>query len=422
MEVAGTTSRCHPQPGTVLESRFMQFAERPLSDSCWSLHTGPDGRVYASACAEHSPGESVTVVRHRTADDTLEYLFDMDVVTGDLRDSGRATHCKIHYSFAPSPATGILYAATHLSGAPKGETSYNPWAAWHDTRRSFRGAYLAAYDTKADAIAWTALMIPKEGCRCLCLDEARGRLYALTYPRDHFVVYDIAKKELTDVGRVGSVNCQCLFSDSRGRIFFTNDQGVFMRFDPDKGRMEALPLVYPHEWSQNGWHGVLYDAAADPATGAVYMIPWMVRPRLARLWPEEGPHGRLEDLGPVTFDRDPRHPISMSIDHVGGLVFGADGCLYFVRAVNEGADLADSAWGSDKMVGGLVRFNPTTSILEEVAVLRRPGSSSNYVSRGARDAAGDLFFGHVGPRPVGIFHVKMSYAEPTDPLSLRLWG
>ena len=413
----------HARPGTVVDTSFLQFAERPLSDSCWSLHTGPDQKIYAAACAEHSPGETVTVTRHRRCDDSIEYLFDMDRVTGDLRDSGRATQCKIHYSFAPSPATGLLYAATHLSGAPKGETSYNPWAAWHDPRRSFRGAYLAAYDTAKDEIAWTSLMIPKEGCRCLCLDERRECLYALTYPRDHFVLFDLKTKTLKDIGRIGSVNCQCLFSDARGRIFFTNDQGVFMRYDPGTERLESLPLKFPHEWHQDGWHGVIYDAVADPATGAVYMVPWMVRPHIARYWPEDGQGGRLEDLGPIGLEYDIRNPVSMSVDHAGGLVFGGDGWLYFVRTVNSGGvSLAKAGWGGNGLAGGLARLNPDTGRVEDLAVLCRPGAASHYVSRGARDASGDLYFGHVGIKPVGIFHVKMSYTEKPTPVLLRPWG
>ncbi|MBT7164271.1 MAG: hypothetical protein HN904_15935, partial [Victivallales bacterium] len=100
------------QPG--VDRAYYEFTERPLSDSAWSLQTGPDGRVYAAACCEHMGGETVTVTRYNAATDALDYLFDMDRVTGDLRDSGRATQCKIHYSFAPDPGTGILYAATHL--------------------------------------------------------------------------------------------------------------------------------------------------------------------------------------------------------------------------------------------------------------------------------------------------------------------
>jgi len=149
--------------------RYLEFSQRPLSDACWSVQTGPDGRVYIASCTEHTGGESATVVRYNEATDALEYLFDLDEVTGDLRDSGRATQCKIHYSFVPDVATEQIHAATHLSGPPIGEKHYNPWASWNDPRRAFRGAYLVSYDNRSEGVTESRLMIPKEGCRCLDL-------------------------------------------------------------------------------------------------------------------------------------------------------------------------------------------------------------------------------------------------------------
>ncbi len=46
----------------------------------------------------------------------------------------------------------------------------------------------------------------------------------------------------------------------------------------------------------------------------------------------EGPEGRLEDLGPLTQERDAREIVSVNLDHVGGLVWGADNKLYLVKS------------------------------------------------------------------------------------------
>jgi len=100
------------------QASWYPFKEHPDSDSCWSLSVGPDGRIYAASCCERMPGQTVKVVRYDEKTDFLEYLFDMDKMVDDPRDSGRATHCKIHYSFAPSLSDGVLYMATHLSGPP----------------------------------------------------------------------------------------------------------------------------------------------------------------------------------------------------------------------------------------------------------------------------------------------------------------
>jgi hypothetical protein len=89
----------------------------PKPDSCWSLSAGPDGRIYASACVELIPGGGVTIVRYNEEKDALETVINVAEAVGEPLTSGRATQCKVHYGFAASPGTGILYAATHL-GAP----------------------------------------------------------------------------------------------------------------------------------------------------------------------------------------------------------------------------------------------------------------------------------------------------------------
>ena len=348
----------------------------------------------------------------------------MDEVTGDLRDSGRATQCKIHYSFTPDPDNDLLYCATHLSGPPKGEKIYNPWAAWHDPVRSFRGSYLTAYNTKHEKIEFSELFIPKEGCRCLCFDRERRLLYALTYPRDHFVVYNLKTKELRDLGRLGSVNSQCIFLGSNGLAYTTDDQGRFICYNPDTDKLQTLPFTYAHENFQTSHHGVIYDAVKDPATNAIYMSPWKSQPHLMRFWPDEGEYGKLEDLGCLTAATNPYFPTSVNIDHVGGLVFGNDGFLYYVKSCrgNYTQNLNNAAPAD--AVACLCRFNPISLEHEEICTLKGGAGMNHYISRGAKDSHGNLYFGKILAHPAGIYRVEIK----TDTVIranneyLRFWG
>ena len=186
------------------QTSWYPFTGHPDADTCWSVSVGPDGRIYAAACAESIPGGVVKVARYNEQKDALDYLFSLDEMVNDPGDSGRATQCKIHYSFAPSMSDGILYMATHLSGPPIDQPAYSPWLSWHDPKRCFRGSALLAFDTKKDQVLWWDTLIPKEGCRCLLHDEERHRLYALSYPRDHFFIYDTKRRTRRDVGRRSS--------------------------------------------------------------------------------------------------------------------------------------------------------------------------------------------------------------------------
>jgi len=70
------------------------------------------------------------------------------------------------------------------------------------------------------------------------------------------------------------------------------------------------------------------------------------------------------------------------------------------------------------------RLDPSTLKREEVARLEHPTGLAHYVSRGAVDHNGDLFFGHVGNRPSGIFKVSMPAERKRKDahLPIRMWG
>lgn len=404
---------------------WYQFTEHPDSDSCWSLSVGPDGRIYAAACAEGVPGGVVKLVRYNEEKDGLDYLFALDKVVDDPGDSGRATQCKIHYSFAPSTADGVLFMATHLSGPPIDQPAYSPWHSWHDPRRCFRGSALVAFDTKTDQVLWYDTLIPKEGCRCLLHDEERGLLYAISYPRDHFVIYDIKRRARRDVGRIGSVNAQVLFIDAQHRIYTSSDYGRLVRYDPQKDRLESSPYILPHHPEyQTGFHSVFYDAVASPDGQCIYAGTWIANPYLMRIWINEGEWPRVEDLGPTTQKRDLTIPMDTFQDHCGGLTFGGDGQLYYVASRWRDSVYNPMGPGHKEREGVVWRLDPTTLKREEVTRLVRPDDFAQYVSRGAVDKHGNLFFGHVGKRPVGIFRVQVPARRRQENAHrpIRMWG
>ena len=318
-------------------AKWYPFTGHPDSDTCWSLSVGPDGRIYAAACAESVPGGVVKPTRYNEQRDDLDYLFNLAEKVDDPGDSGRATQCKIHYSFAPSMHDGVMFMATHLSGPPIDLPVYSPWYSWHDAKRCFRGSALLAFDTKTDAVLWWDTMIPKEGCRCLLHDEERGLLYAMSYPRDHFIIYDLKHGNIaTWDASARSIRRHYFWIRSTrcGRRAIT---GGSVRDDPETDRLETSPNFIAHDLNyQTGWHSVFYDVAPAPDRESVYASTWSPAPRLMRIWLDEVNKGadwpRVEDLGPATQPRDLSFPIDMYRDHCGGLTFGGDGKLYYVAS------------------------------------------------------------------------------------------
>ena len=408
--------------------QYYEFTEHPESDSTWSLSVGPDGRIYAAACAERTPGNTVKIVRYNEEQDKLDYLFDLDKMVDDPADSGRATQCKIHYSFVPSMSDGIMYMASHLSGPPIDQPAYSPWRSWHDKERCFRGAALLAFDTKTDKVLWWDTLIPREGCRCLLHDEERGLLYALSYPRDHFIIYDLEKRTRQDVGRIGSVNAQVLFMDEKHRVYTSSDDGRLVRYDPSTGRLTYSPYLLPHDPAfQTGWHSVFYDAVASPDGQYVYACTWIAKPYLMRFRLNELSRGWpiIDDLGPATQERDQTMPVDTFKDHCGGLTFAGDGQLYFVASRWRDPIYNPMPDAKYSRQGVLWRLNPHTNKKQEVALLECEAKvKAQYVSRGAVDHNGNLFFGHIGSTPSGLFKVDMpaSRRKTNAHLPIRMWG
>ena len=411
-------------------AKFYPYDQVPVSDTTWSLHTGPDRRIYAAACIEGRGGCAVIVARYNAEKDALDYVFDVGQAADDPPDSGRATQCKVHYGFAPSERDGILYAATHASAPARGDFFFNINAEWGDERKAFRGSVLIAYDTRQDCVLWGRLFIPREGCRCLAYDEDRRRMYAVGWPRNHFLSYDLETARLTDHGRLGSLNPQAIWLDPKGRAYTSADDGRIVRFDPDRDRLEELDIYVPRARYMSGWHTVVYDIVAAPEGDVLYGAPWCSQAHLFRHFPLDGPQGRIEDLGPATqTERDLHHPISFFRDHTGGLTFGPDGKLYYCISRWQAGAVESRATPERRMGpemrGIVVQMDTQTLERRDFATLDRGDEKpSHYVSRGSMDANGDLFFGNVGGVPSGIFKLKMGCKRPPDPAKhpLRHWG
>jgi hypothetical protein len=110
----------------------------------------------------------------------------------------------------------------------------------------------------------------------------------------------------------------------------------------------------------------------------------------------------------------------------GRLTFAADKKLYFVasRWRDEKYNPMDSK--HEEREGVIWRLDPDTLVKEEVGLLKHPVGTSQYVSRGAVDHNGDLFFGYINhrARPAGIFKITMpeDRKKKNAHLPIRIWG
>ena len=406
---------------------MIPFDKLPLSDTCWSILTGPDNRIYAAACTEHVGGVSAYLVRYTPAakvgQGRMEYLFDVGDAVGEPADNGRATQCKIHYCLMPDPQTGVLYGATHLSAPPRGDAGYSWFGSWHEPERSFRGSFLFAFDTRTDKLLWTDMCYPWEGSRCMALDRKRGLIHGVAFPRSHYFTYDLETHKTKDCGRTGSVNPQAVWLDSEDNAYTTDDWGTILRFNAGRGRPERLEARLPCAAGRDSWHNVSYDVVRDPTDpDVVYGCPWNIPAHIFRyrMDPKGGP-GEMSDCGAALPGGEPDESSTFFTHHVGGLAFGNDGALYYAAGDN-----CNEYWLSTaEHKCWLVRMDRRTLAKEKVGLLGIGDFRVGYISRTARTRSGRFVMADVGKTPSRIYEWQSpgaSDGKTAVEAPLRLWG
>ncbi|MCK4308162.1 hypothetical protein KAW50_08065 [candidate division WOR-3 bacterium] len=390
------------------------FEELPVHDTCWSLITGADGKVYIGVCGEMTGGMSAYVVSYDPETEKVEYLLEVAEVLGILPNNGEATHAKVHFCLL-SDDEGILYAATHCTGPPSGDVIWRPWNCWSHPVKHFRGSGIFGYDPKKKEVLFTDLFLPHEGSRCMAISCKRRKIYGISYPRNHFFIYDLNKHEVRDLGRIGCVNSLAIFLDADENAYTTDEYGYLIRCDGDKEELEEMGIQIPHPSFQNGFHNVLHDAVASPDSKDVYIVLQNFGGELFRY---NFKKNKIQDLGKACGEEITEwSPTSHIIDdNVGGLVFGLDGYLYFAANLHE-----------EKFNGPyLIRLNPENLERENLGQIAYQGKAADHISRASRDFRGDLYFAEVGNRPTKIFKyqpegIKENKLYPSEG-EIRYWG
>jgi hypothetical protein len=213
----------------------------PLShDSYNAISVGSDGRVYYVLSTE-SVDEGAAMFRFDPSTRKIARLGDLTKASGE--ESLRAIpQGKSHVSFRE--ANGKLYFATHVGyytirdgmeimGDPP--PGYGPYP----------GGHFLSYDITTGRFENLALAPGHEGIITMNMDQARGRLYGITWPTGYFLRYDLAKKDLKNLGSIAiqgengkgptyETICRSLAIDPRdGSVYFTNSPGSIFRYRYD---------------------------------------------------------------------------------------------------------------------------------------------------------------------------------------------
>ncbi len=232
-------------------------------DTYNAISAASDGRIY--------------YVLSSQSIDTGGQMYSFDPRTGKIRHCGDITEAcgekglktivqgKSHVRFVES--NGKLYFATHVgyySMVDGMEKMGIPPAGY----KAYPGGHILAYDMKSGKFDDLAIAPHQEGILTMNMDTKRGLIYCITWPTGYVFRYDLAKKELKEIGPLSGEGengngrrfrtlCRSLAIDpADGAVYATTSEGTIFRL-----RLGADALEPLEEDMKKDYFG-LYDPAS----------------------------------------------------------------------------------------------------------------------------------------------------------------
>jgi len=234
-------------PTGVLAARWHDAGFAEADDNYNAVTAASDGKIYYVLCA-HRIDTGARMYSYDPASGQVKFLGDLTEAVGE-KGLQAIPQGKSHVSFHEH--AGKLYFATHLGyyqnlggkelvGVPP--PGYKPYP----------GGHFVAYDMATGRFEKLASAPAGEGIISMAMDTRRGRLYGLTWPSARFLVYDLAGKELKDLGFTAGqgekgvgpefrVVCRSIAADpALGGAYFTTATGDILRYGDRRQQQESL--------------------------------------------------------------------------------------------------------------------------------------------------------------------------------------
>ncbi len=341
-----------------------------------AVQCGSDGRVYLGTTFN---GGSAHLVRFDPATKKWDDLFNAHQATREL-GVGLDAQAKFHARLLVD-ADGTVWAATK-----QGNEDFTNRPEYGESRSGYPGGHLFSYDPKTSAVVDHGILLKQEGLLGGAIDRVRKRLYYVSDPKGHFLIYDIATNRVRDLGTIGPA-VRYLALDANGRVFGPGgvlpgqDTPSLFMYDPTTDKLSQLAVM-------------LTGLAAD------YRTPYVLVPNAAgnRLFgcAIGGKYVMDFDLNTIMLDdKTPlangsilcRHPAAVTPpgdQHAGTL--GQDGCFYFPND------------------GKLMRYDPTHKRVDDLGAIEVPDGGRLGNPQGACVGPdGTLYLQYIIPYQLLVF-------------------
>ncbi|MEO9004414.1 MAG: hypothetical protein ABI288_06740 [Ginsengibacter sp.] len=321
-------------------------------------------------------------------------LYQYDISSQKMRITGllsRLAHLrnfqwqgKVHSKFVEGP-NGNMYFSTD-GGEDRQEYLMN-----HP--RGYSGGFFMRWDPFNQKLTNLGMALQYESIKDVDIDNETGVLYGISYPQVHFIVYDVAKNNLRDLGRLGSAHVpRVLFTDWWGNCYYADWRQRLVKYEKDKQELifaeNSLP-AFPNTPGSKIITGIM-GYAKDKEHNVIYINTY--GGKIIAFYPQKEGIGNVKDLGGIfdTQDDKPYVPFAanMGLGNNGKLYYFVGGEGNFVR----------------EKVTILMEFDPQTSQKKEL--IEFPLSEINLVTgSNVKDKEGNLYY-------AGMKEISQSKNEP----------
>lgn len=346
-----------------------------------ALQWGPDGKVYVGTAIY---GGSAHLVRFDPRAKRWDDIFNAHALTRE-QGAGLDSQSKFHAKIVVD-GDGVVWAATK-----QGNEEFVNRPEYGENETGYPGGHLFAFHPRTGQVVDHGILMKQEGLMGGVCDPARKRLYYMSFPRGHLLIYDIAGNTVRDMGYAGPA-ARYMVIDRRGRIFA---QGA----GPTGAKTPYLYMYDPvtDRLSQLAVH------VEGPGAGD-YLDPYVL------VTSREG--DRLFGCaigGKYVMDFD---LASIALDRANPLANGSICCTHIpegVPAGQAGGDQHAGALGNDgcfyfnsdhyKVDNKLLRYDPYRRVVDNLGDIELPGGSKAHgSSQGATVAPdGTLYLKYIAP-------------------------
>jgi len=193
--------------------------------------------------------------------------------------------------------------------------------------KGYAGGFFMKWNPAHAELTNLGMGLQYESIKDVDIDPETGKIYAISYPQVHFLVYDPQKNDLQDMGRLGSTHVpRVMFTDSWGNCYYVDWRQRLVKFEKSLNKLvfakESLP-AFPGTPGGKIVTGIT-AYAKDTKNHVIYLITYGAK--VLAFHPQKDGIGKVEDLGGVadTDNKDPWGP------YVPNLNIGNNGKLYYI--------------------------------------------------------------------------------------------